>query len=417
MSNDSRPAISKGTKLYGMAKKLDDHIILTMFAPTVLAVTCTLAVLRWGAPPLIIAVVALLWCPVLFGFYLYYTRSKDNVRHPFIKKFLSNDQAQEYVDRFEQEIRAGDYRRFSNALITPSFIMQELTYRYRWAHSSEIVWAYFRQPELVPALGTYKIAVHLTSGDEIEISGRDGKAAKEFFMQLTEMAPHASLGDTPELRAAWRRDRDQLIAKADERMKRLSGVDRGGRSEQLVAAELSGLTRGLAAPDTDRLSGAAPTGSAAGHSADAARIVARLERVSVLVRDKEEEYRKQIDNLKGALDQRDLTRAAVIMDLMRDTGNADAAELLIALLDSPEESLKARAALTLGKLGNRSAVDRLIAMLEDASVDARESAAEALGMIGDNRAEVPLRTVPIDNPRVKRAAIKALKQIEGQDAG
>ncbi len=395
MSDEARPAISKGTRLYRMAKKLDDHIILTMFAPTVLAVTCTLAVLRWGAPPLIIAVVALLWCPVLFGFYLYYTRSKDNFRHPFIKKFLSNDQAQEYVDRFEQEIRAGDYRRFGNALITPSFIMQELTYRNLWAHSSEIVWAYFRQPELVPALGTYKIAVHLASGDKIEIGGRDGKAAKAFFKQLTEMAPHASLGDTPELMAAWLKDRDQLIARAAGRMKRLSAP-----------------ARGLAAPEPDRRAGAPPAGPAGGQSADAARIVARLERVSVLVRDKEEEYGKQIDNLKDALDRRDFPRAAGLMDLMGDTGNTDAAELLIALLDGPEETLKARSALTLGKLGERSAVERLIALLEDASVDARESAAEALGMIGDNRAEGPLRTVPIDIPRVKRAAIKALKEIE-----
>ncbi|OPY27911.1 MAG: hypothetical protein A4E28_01786 [Methanocella sp. PtaU1.Bin125] len=414
MSDDSWPVISKGSKLFRMAKKLDDNILLTTFAPTVLAVTCTLAILRWGAPPLIIAIAATLWCPVFFGLYLYYSRSSNKFRHPFLKKFLTFDRAQDYIDRFEREIRSGDYHRFGNGLITRSFILQELPYRYRWAYYTEIVWAYLQQPELIPALGTNKIVIHLADGSKIELTGRDGKAAQEFFRALAEIAPFARLGDSQETRAAWLSDRSKLIADVDKRMKRMTNADRRGSPGGHAAADGGERAGSFSAPGIDHRPEVSPVDGSADRSADAARIKARLERVSVLVRDKEEEYQRQINNLKSALEVNDFQRSAEIMDVIADTSNTDAVELLVSLLDSPEGPVKARAALTLGKLGDGSAVERLIVMLEDASVEARVCAARALGMIGDSRAEAPLQMVPVSEPRVKSAAVKALKEIEGK---
>jgi hypothetical protein len=132
-------------------------------------------------------------------------------------------------------------------------------------------------------------------------------------------------------------------------------------------------------------------------------------------RSKEEQYRKQVKRLYGALDGEDIPAAVGNIEAMGDTMNVGAADLLMILLEYPDESVRAHAALTLGRLGQRAAVEPLIKMLDDRSALVSENAATALGMIGDNRAEIPLQKVPVDNPRVKRAAVNALARIESKN--
>ncbi len=99
---------------------------------------------------------------------------------------------------------------------------------------------------------------------------------------------------------------------------------------------------------------------------------------------------------------------------MAETMNVGAADVLAILLEYPNEDVRAHAALALGRLGQRDVVEPLIKALDDRSAPVSENAATALGMIGDNRAEIPLQKVPVDNPRVKRAAVNALARIENK---
>lgn len=125
-------------------------------------------------------------------------------------------------------------------------------------------------------------------------------------------------------------------------------------------------------------------------------------------------FHNQIATLYSALENEYITTAVDAIDTMERTRNPEAADLLIILLEYPDEKIRARSALALGTLGGRDAVEPLINALDDRSPPVCENAAIALGMIGDNRAEIPLQKVPVDNPRVKRAAVNALARIESK---
>jgi HEAT repeats len=385
-----RPEISRDSVIYRMSKKQTDAVLLTTLAPLILAVTCTLAVLRWGAPLPIIALAVLLWVPVILGYYLYATRSINIYLHSFVKKFLAFDDPGRLIAQFNGEKRGEPEGKFGNGFITGSFVVADLPYRFKWAYKSEIVWAYLRHPRfsaiVIPPLNPYRISIYLASGDRLEISGGNRDAAENFYRLLKDVAPFARFGDTQETRDLWLVDRKSLVSAAAYKMREMTAIE--GRSDST------------------------PDDGQRGSTADVARIVARLERVNVLVRDKDEEHKKQINNLNLALEKNDFRRSADLIDLMGDTQNTEAMGLLISLLDNPEATVKAHAALTLGKLGERSAVERLIRLLENDSAQVRENAAMALGMIGDNRAELPLRTMSAGNADVKRAAIRALSLIE-----
>ena len=99
---------------------------------------------------------------------------------------------------------------------------------------------------------------------------------------------------------------------------------------------------------------------------------------------------------------------------MGSTMNVGAADVLAILLEYPDEDIRAHSAIALGRLGQRATVEPLIKALDDKSSQVSENAAIALGAIGDNRAEIPLQKVPVDNPRVKRAAVNALARIENK---
>jgi hypothetical protein len=129
------------------------------------------------------------------------------------------------------------------------------------------------------------------------------------------------------------------------------------------------------------------------------------------------QFRNQITTLYNALENEYISTAIDAIDTMERTKNADASDLLIILLEYPDEKIRARSALALGKLGplcQQDAVEPLIKALDDKSPMVSENAAIALGDIGDNRAEIPLQKVPVSNPKVKRAAVNALARIESK---
>lgn len=129
---------------------------------------------------------------------------------------------------------------------------------------------------------------------------------------------------------------------------------------------------------------------------------------------REAQSHKQITMLYDALDKENIKAATETIDAMGRAMNVEAADVLAILLEYPDDAVRARAALTLGVLGLRESVEPLIRALDDRSAQVCENAANALGLIGDNRAEIPLQKVPVDNPKVKRAAVNALARIENK---
>lgn len=71
-------------------------------------------------------------------------------------------------------------------------------------------------------------------------------------------------------------------------------------------------------------------------------------------------------------------------------------ELLIDALQDDVATVRAHAALAMGRAGNFGAVEVLIAALADEALTVRVCAAESLGVIGDARAVEPLRSLLAD---------------------
>lgn len=88
-----------------------------------------------------------------------------------------------------------------------------------------------------------------------------------------------------------------------------------------------------------------------------------------------------------------------------------------ARLGDPDETVRAEAAMALGRLKARSAVDRLAQELLDEESPIRVEAARALGAIGDARA-VPalIKGLYSDRIEVQRASLAALADIGGDEA-
>lgn len=129
---------------------------------------------------------------------------------------------------------------------------------------------------------------------------------------------------------------------------------------------------------------------------------------------KDAQYHAQITTLYNLLDKENIPAAVDAIDTMGNMMNVAAADVLAILLEYPDEAVRAHAAQTLGMLGQRDSVEPLIRALDDRSAVVCINAAVALGIIGDNRAEIPLQKVPVDNPRVKKAAVAALTRIESR---
>lgn len=100
----------------------------------------------------------------------------------------------------------------------------------------------------------------------------------------------------------------------------------------------------------------------------------------------------------------------------RSTGEGE----LEALLSDPDDRVRARAALALGRVGNPSTADLLAPLLSDASAYARATAAFSLGILeGANSPEIGARLTQAledEQPRVRGRAAEALARIQGEDA-
>ncbi|MDG3007881.1 PVC-type heme-binding CxxCH protein [Paludisphaera mucosa] len=103
--------------------------------------------------------------------------------------------------------------------------------------------------------------------------------------------------------------------------------------------------------------------------------------------------------------------AANVVSLTRD---ADALPLLVAMLEGPSLLNRRVAAEALGRIGDKAAIDALLQALDDSAADDRflhHALTYALIQIGDPPATaVGLRSA---SPRVRRAALMALDQMDG----
>jgi hypothetical protein len=127
---------------------------------------------------------------------------------------------------------------------------------------------------------------------------------------------------------------------------------------------------------------------------------------------KEEVFESQIKTLYDSMEKEDIAQSVTIIDVMGDTMNLAAVEILEILLEYTDEPIRIHAAFALGQLGQKSSLELLINALDDSSAQVRENAAIALGKIGDQRAVAPLQQVSTADVRTKKAAVGALARID-----
>lgn len=141
-------------------------------------------------------------------------------------------------------------------------------------------------------------------------------------------------------------------------------------------------------------------------------LVPKTEPARVRQFSKDELFSIQIKNLYDSLDKEDIAASLTGLDSIGDTMNVGAADLLVILLEYPDEPVRVHAAFALGQLSQKTSVEPLIKALDDPSVQVRENAAIALGKIGDQRAVAPLQQVSTEDVRAKKAAVGALARID-----
>ena len=106
----------------------------------------------------------------------------------------------------------------------------------------------------------------------------------------------------------------------------------------------------------------------------------------------------------------------IILGLLT-TSCASKADEWIQLLDHPNATERARAAMRLGEMGDRHAVPALIQTLKDREMPVRLAAVEALGKLGDQQAVDSLIAIVHDpNAMVGLSAVEALGNIGGEKA-
>lgn len=99
------------------------------------------------------------------------------------------------------------------------------------------------------------------------------------------------------------------------------------------------------------------------------------------------------------------------------TGDGNAVEPLIEVLNDTEWTIRMNAAIALGQIGDKKAINPLIQLLDDENWKVRFCAAGALGEIGDDSAVLPLIQKLNDNdPDVRERAAQALGDIGNNTA-
>jgi hypothetical protein len=290
-----------------------------------------------------------------YGGYLFVTRTRDMSRQPDVKRFLSFSDPQQCLDQFEDEISGDQVVRFKDSYFTPTFLVRESFFRIRWAKFSEVTWAYEQRTRnllyFIPLNTTFKIIVHVDKRYQIHLDCQNDKEAKTVLKKLTEAAPNALFGFTPEMKQAWYRDNE-------------------------------GVRKVLAA---------------------------KAQQASA----NESQFQGQVDELFVALDKNDVARSVVIIDAMGKIRNKLALEPLTILIEDRDESVWRHTVEALGNIGSAAVVGPLVKALNDRSESIRISAALALGKIGDTRAVPALEAmaVPAKNSQLYLAKLKAIEQI------
>ena len=104
--------------------------------------------------------------------------------------------------------------------------------------------------------------------------------------------------------------------------------------------------------------------------------------------------------------------------ILGDTGDVIGVPFLVRVLSHCEVWVRAKAALSLGRLGDPQVVPSVIPLLEDEAATVREAAVEARAALGGREACAALiRTLQVDDePTVRAAAAEALAECEGDEA-
>ena len=121
------------------------------------------------------------------------------------------------------------------------------------------------------------------------------------------------------------------------------------------------------------------------------------------------------DAIKSAsIDVRCATVGA-IAHLVQETGDLQAAQLLLTTLSDTDPNVRSEAASAIGKMAYLPALPHLITALNDSDSEVRRTAAVALGKLGDRSAIPPLQALLTDNIEPVRVLAKlAIAKIENR---
>jgi HEAT repeat protein len=116
-------------------------------------------------------------------------------------------------------------------------------------------------------------------------------------------------------------------------------------------------------------------------------------------------HERQLETLYDALEADNIDFAVKVIGFMADSKNIPAVGPLTALLEYPDDVVRAQSAMALGRIGDKEAIESLVSALSTSTDRVKVSIVIALGMFGDKSVIKPIESILLtpDEPRLINA--------------
>jgi hypothetical protein len=156
-------------------------------------------------------------------------RQEDINLHPIVKKLSKYGMAEMVAQEIDREFASQNIIIHQQTKISDNWLIQKQTFDLELKKVVDIVWIYFQvtkhRTNGIPTGKTFATICHNRHGEKIEIPGSEAEVMG-LIEQIYPRVPWAIIGHTDEIKLAWEKDRDNLIAVvAANRQKYETGLD------------------------------------------------------------------------------------------------------------------------------------------------------------------------------------------------
>jgi hypothetical protein len=163
-------------------------------------------------------------------------RSADPARHPIFQRLSKLGDVAQVTAQVDAEMAAGPVETQSGVIRTPSWLIRKMPFKTIVLRLDDLAWGFLkvtrRTVNGIPAGKTFSAVVHDTTGESIEIQGKEA-ACVAWLDRIAARVPWALFGHSPELEASWNKQRQEFLATVASRRQEAQEQARQTAGEQV----------------------------------------------------------------------------------------------------------------------------------------------------------------------------------------